>query len=140
MRRKVGGAKEAANAPTYQDVLDEAIEETFPASDPIAPAVANAGEPVSTRKNPTDWKLEHGAGAEPRHSTLAGEAVQPRAAAGLDAIYRALKRGVGREQVNDTNVDSLIGLARERGDTQLEILLREWRSSCGDDPDMPTNS
>lgn len=42
---------------TYQDTLDEAIEETFPASDPIAPAVERAHEPVSTRRNRIDWKL-----------------------------------------------------------------------------------
>ena len=107
------------DGPTYQDVLDEAIEETFPASDPIAPAVAHAGQPVSTIRNPTDWKLER-AHAVP-----------------LDDIYRALKRGVGREHVLDSNVDALIELARERGDTDLEVLLREWRASCGEDPAMP---
>ena len=51
--RRTHGAEPVASggAPTYQDVLDEALEETFPASDPIAPAVMNAGEPVSTGKN-----------------------------------------------------------------------------------------
>lgn len=107
------------DAPTYQDVLDEAIEETFPASDPIAPAVAHAGTPVSTRRNPVDWRLEH------------------RGDVSLDEIYRALKHGRGREHVDDANVGALIELARERGDTELEVLLREWRAPCGDDPAMP---
>jgi hypothetical protein len=53
----------------------------------------------------------------------------------VDGVYHALKRGVGRERVTDLNVDALIALAQERGDTKLEVLLREWRSPCGDDPD-----
>jgi hypothetical protein len=66
------------DTPTYQDVLDEAIEETFPASDPIAPAVEHAGVPVSTRRNRIDWKLARNAGS----ATTTGQ----RAAAGeMDA-------------------------------------------------------
>jgi hypothetical protein len=50
-------------------------------------------------------------------------------------IFRSLKRGVGREKVNDRNVGSLIDLAKEHGEVQLEYLLREWRSDCGDNID-----
>lgn len=50
-------------------------------------------------------------------------------------IFRSLKRGVGREKVNDSNVDLLIALAREHGEVQLEYLLREWRSDCGENVD-----
>jgi hypothetical protein len=50
-------------------------------------------------------------------------------------IFRSLKRGVGREKVNDGNVDALIALAKEHGEVQLEYLLREWRSDCGEDID-----
>jgi hypothetical protein len=50
-------------------------------------------------------------------------------------IFRSLKRGVGREKVNDGNVDSLIALAKEHGEVQLEYLLREWRSDCGEHVD-----
>jgi hypothetical protein len=82
--------------------------------------VQHAGAPVSTRRNPTDWRLEH------RHD------------ADLDDVYRALKHGGGREQVSDSNVNSLIELARVRGDTDLEVLLREWRAPCGDDPTLPS--
>jgi hypothetical protein len=118
---------------TYQDVLDEAIEETFPASDPIAPAVENARDPISTRRNPKDWKLTRAQGA----TTTGGGSKTPPS---LDEIYRALRRGEGREHVNDGNVDALIDLARQRGDAVIEILLREWRSPCGDDPQMPSPS
>jgi hypothetical protein len=50
-------------------------------------------------------------------------------------IFRSLKRGVGREKVNDRNVDALIALARELGEVQLEYLLRKWRSDCGENVD-----
>jgi hypothetical protein len=50
-------------------------------------------------------------------------------------IFRSLKRGVGREKVNDRNVDSLIALAKQHGEVQLEYLLREWRSDCGENVD-----
>lgn len=62
---------------------------------------------------------------------------QPAPAIGEDllGIFRSLKRGVGREKVNDGNVDSLIALAKEHGEVQLEYLLREWRSDCGEDID-----
>ncbi|NUZ05836.1 hypothetical protein [Piscinibacter koreensis] len=51
----------AAEPPrTYQELLDEAIEETFPASDPISPSAAmHAERRTSTRKDEVDWKLEH---------------------------------------------------------------------------------
>lgn len=55
----------------------------------------------------------------------------------IDSIYRALERNEGREQVSDANVDALIERAERAGNAQLELLLREWRSPCGDDPDAP---
>ena len=53
----------------------------------------------------------------------------------VPGIFRSLKRGVGREKVNDSNVDSLIALTKEHGEVQLEYLLREWRSDCGENVD-----
>jgi len=42
---------------TYQDALDEAIEETFPASDPISPShTQKIDRPISTKKNSVDWR------------------------------------------------------------------------------------
>lgn len=47
--------------PTYQELLDESLEETFPASDPISPgAAAHPTRPVHTGKDERDWKLEPG--------------------------------------------------------------------------------
>ncbi len=46
--------------PTYQEALDEAVEETFPASDPISPGFAEkADRKVSTPKDEVDWKAAH---------------------------------------------------------------------------------
>jgi hypothetical protein len=61
-----GSASADASAPaTYQELLDEAIEETFPASDPISPSAAmHAERRMSTQKNAVDWELQHGSNAE----------------------------------------------------------------------------
>lgn len=53
------------------------------------------------------------------------------------AIYQALKRGEGHDRVTEDNVQQLIEMAMEYGDTQTETLLREWRSPCGDDNATP---
>jgi hypothetical protein len=45
--------------PTYQELLDGAVEDTFPASDPVATSVGrHVGQPVSTGMDDKDWKLE----------------------------------------------------------------------------------
>jgi hypothetical protein len=45
--------------PTYQKLVDEALNETFPASDPISPTAAmSAAEPVRTPADNDDWKLK----------------------------------------------------------------------------------
>ena len=42
---------------TYQESLDEALDETFPASDPISPSAAlHAEERIQTAKDMVDWK------------------------------------------------------------------------------------
>jgi hypothetical protein len=48
-------------APTYQEMLDEALDQTFPASDPISPgAAAYAGERAHHTQNQADWHLQPG--------------------------------------------------------------------------------
>jgi len=45
--------------PTYQKLVDEALEATFPASDPISPTAAmRAANRVTTGKDDRDWKLQ----------------------------------------------------------------------------------
>jgi len=50
--------------PTYQELLDEALDETFPASDPISPGAAmHADRLIHTDKDAQDWKLTPGSKA-----------------------------------------------------------------------------
>ena len=47
--------------PTYQELLDEALDETFPASDPISPSAAmHTGREVKTARDDKDWHLMPG--------------------------------------------------------------------------------
>ena len=56
---KVGA--EQHGVPTYQELLDEALQETFPASDPISPSAAMSAEArLSTDRDETDWALQPG--------------------------------------------------------------------------------
>jgi hypothetical protein len=48
--------------PTYQELLDEALDQTFPASDPISPTAAmHAEKEISTPRDGKDWQLSPGA-------------------------------------------------------------------------------
>lgn len=47
--------------PTYQELLDEALDQTFPASDPISPSAAmHADRQIATDKDSRDWTLKPG--------------------------------------------------------------------------------
>jgi hypothetical protein len=44
---------------TYQETLDEALAETFPASDPISPGQASrANTQTPSSRDPVDWRVE----------------------------------------------------------------------------------
>jgi hypothetical protein len=62
-RRLDGKSKQpAAKVPTYQELLDESLDETFPASDPISPSAAmHAEKRIATGKDDVDWQLKPGA-------------------------------------------------------------------------------
>ena len=66
-RRLEGKATQpAAKVPTYQELLDESLDETFPASDPISPSAAmHAERQVATGKDDVDWQLKPGAQQPP---------------------------------------------------------------------------
>lgn len=49
----------------------------------------------------------------------------------IDDVYQALRRGGGRERVNDDNVDALIRRAQAEGHSVLAEELREWQAPCG---------
>jgi len=63
-RKRLEGTctKPSAKVPTYQELLDESLDETFPASDPISPSAAmHAARKVATGKDDVDWQLKPGA-------------------------------------------------------------------------------
>jgi hypothetical protein len=52
------GTDDSAKPSTYQELLDEALDETFPASDPISPSAAiHAEERIQTAKDKVDWNV-----------------------------------------------------------------------------------
>jgi len=49
----------AEKLPTYQEALDDALDATFPASDPISPSAAlNTAKRISTPQDDVDWELK----------------------------------------------------------------------------------
>jgi hypothetical protein len=47
------------DAETYQQLLDDMLEQTFPASDPISPCIGRRlGEKIQTEKDEVDWALK----------------------------------------------------------------------------------
>lgn len=59
---------------TYQQAIDESLEMTFPASDPISPSAAMHTEKrVNTEVDATDWTLEPGSENQPRGATPAAK-------------------------------------------------------------------
>lgn len=61
-KRASGECEDAKQkVPTYQELLDEALDETFPASDPISPTAAmHAAEQVDSPRDAVDWTLKAG--------------------------------------------------------------------------------
>lgn len=61
-----GKGKPHEKVPTYQELLDEALDQTFPASDPISPSAAMYAEKQvkGSNQNETDWYLKPG-GCQP---------------------------------------------------------------------------
>lgn len=58
-QRMEGKGKDKDRVPTYQELLDESLDQTFPASDPISPGAAiNAERRTSTDKDEVDWELK----------------------------------------------------------------------------------
>jgi hypothetical protein len=62
-RRMAGEAeKPQAKVPSYQELLDQALDDTFPASDPVATSAAlHVDEPHTTTRDGCDWTLKPGA-------------------------------------------------------------------------------
>ncbi|RZJ07523.1 MAG: hypothetical protein EOP39_16140 [Rubrivivax sp.] len=63
-----------AKVPTYQDLLDAALDDTFPASDPLAiGAATHVHEPRTTARDCVDWTLEPGACPPAGQAGVAGQ-------------------------------------------------------------------
>lgn len=48
-----------------------------------------------------------------------------------ERIYRALRKGLGHELVNEHNVKALLARAEQDGHGILAEELREWSAGCG---------
>jgi hypothetical protein len=147
-----------AKVPSYQELLDEAVDMTFPASDPISPSAAmHVHEPHTTARDELDWTLQPGAcgpvqpRAEPADQTrpsarpAAGRSQPQRAFlfdAAADASVPAL-RGVppGLCELEQTCTEAVLrwfegGRSRE---VVLPLPLLRELLACGrlqrDDPD-----
>lgn len=61
--RRVEGlcATAPEKVPTYQELLDESLDQTFPASDPISPSAAmHAEQAIQSARDARDWSLAPG--------------------------------------------------------------------------------
>lgn len=57
--------RSAEKMPTYQELLDDALDQTFPASDPISPTAAmHAEKQIATDKDGKDWTLKPSSGSD----------------------------------------------------------------------------
>jgi hypothetical protein len=65
--------KEKVARKTYQAAVDDSLEMTFPASDPISPSAAmHAEKKTQTARDDVDWKLRHGSEHQPAGAKPAG--------------------------------------------------------------------
>lgn len=82
--RLEGQAREPV--PTYQELLDASLDQTFPASDPISPGAAvHAEQRTATAKDDVDWKLKP---SKPTPTEADGTAAKPAAPAKKSAARR----------------------------------------------------
>jgi hypothetical protein len=92
--RNAGNADTPADkVPTYQELLDESLDQTFPASDPISPSAAMYAESrITTPKDDTDWKLRPGADTAPA-DTSHEDSTEPSDSAHLKTGEADIDRG-----------------------------------------------
>ncbi|EHP44123.1 hypothetical protein OR16_04032 [Cupriavidus basilensis OR16] len=66
-------AGEENRAKTYQAAVDDSLNMTFPASDPISPSAAmHAEKKTQTARDDVDWKLKRGSEHQPVGAKPAG--------------------------------------------------------------------
>ncbi|AGW94922.1 hypothetical protein [Cupriavidus sp. DF5525] len=68
------GDKPRKEGKTYQAAVDDSLEMTFPASDPISPSAAmHAEKKTQTARDDVDWKLKRGSEQQPAGAKPAGQ-------------------------------------------------------------------
>jgi len=85
-----------AKVPTYQESLDDALDNTFPASDPPANSVATRVQrPVATGRDEHDWTLKPGASA-PAPEPQDGEArrLKAQSEAAIENVREGFERPI----------------------------------------------
>ncbi|WP_454737376.1 hypothetical protein [Cupriavidus necator] len=69
-----GDKQRAKERKTYQAAVDDSLEMTFPASDPISPSAAmHAEKKTQTARDEVDWKLQRGSEQQPAGAKPAGQ-------------------------------------------------------------------
>ncbi|WP_455288539.1 hypothetical protein [Cupriavidus necator] len=69
-----GDKQRAKERKTYQAAVDDSLEMTFPASDPISPSAAMYAEKkTQTARDEVDWKLQRGSEQQPAGAKPAGQ-------------------------------------------------------------------
>lgn len=87
-------ADAADKRPTYQEALDDALDDTFPASDPISPGAAmHAEREIETARDEKDWTL----GSERAPAQTAGAPAPSKSPAAAGAAPSTTKRAASRK-------------------------------------------
>lgn len=107
-QRLAGEAKHPSEKlPTYQELLDSAIEDTFPASDPIAVGGATKiAEPHTTLRDAKDWTLRPGSEMPP------GGDAAPTASAGGPELSAPCEGFVERPMTLQATVEDAVQVPR----------------------------
>lgn len=104
---------QAEKVPTYQELLDEALDETFPASDPISPTAAmHATHRVESERDEVDWALRPGGHQPPTMGAGGQGGLLTKAVAqeAMDRLRPMLEAAVADHEVCGAGALALVAL------------------------------
>jgi hypothetical protein len=140
--RRLAGEAQCAQAkvPTYQELLDEALENTFPASDPVATSVAmHVHEPRLSERDAKDWTLAPGACGPVGQRTEAMPVPIGRAAAHVihpfewnDGAQRSVTVPAGPCTIEQTDEAALLRWKQDGSSRSLSMRLQELQALLTD--------